>query len=59
MTLITHNSTVPLKAHPRPFVEVRCRNCNKLMFKWQYQGITHLEIKCPRCSHAEVLSLST
>lgn len=58
MTIITH-STALLMARPRPFVDVRCRNCNKLLFKWQYQGVVQLEVKCSRCSHSEVLSLST
>lgn len=58
MTIIV-NSTAHLMARPRPFVDVRCRRCNKLMFKWQYQGNTQLEVRCPRCSHTEVLSLST
>lgn len=58
MTIISHSTTL-LKTQPRPFVDIRCRRCNKLMLKWRYQGETDIEVRCPRCSHTEVISLST
>lgn len=32
---------------------VRCKNCNKLLFKG---GFKHIEIKCPRCKRYIVIS---
>lgn len=41
------------------FIDVRCRNCNKLVFRWKPTGTAAIEVRCTRCSHTEVINLST
>jgi ribosomal protein S27E len=43
----------------QPFVEVRCRNCGKLICKWEHSGLAALEVKCGRCGSLDVIRLST
>lgn len=43
----------------RPFVDVRCRTCGKLICKWRYAGVSELDIKCNRCGRKDSILLST
>ena len=43
----------------QPFIEVRCRNCGKLVCKWEHSGLAALEVKCNRCGALDVIRLST
>lgn len=43
----------------QPFIEVRCRNCGKLICRWEYSGLAALEVKCSRCGSLDVIRLST
>lgn len=41
------------------FGEVRCSNCQKLLMKWLRKGTAVIDVKCTRCSHMNVVALST
>lgn len=43
----------------RPFSDVRCYRCKRLLMKWQWSGLANIEIKCPRCGTIDVIRLST
>jgi exosome complex RNA-binding protein Csl4 len=43
----------------RPLVDVRCRPCGKLLFRWRYTGLAEIEVRCTRCGNTELRSLST
>lgn len=43
----------------RPFTEVRCFKCKRLLLKWQYTGLANIEVKCPRCGKIDLIHLST
>ena len=43
----------------RPFVDVRCRSCGKLICKWRYAGVSELDVKCIRCGRKDSILLST
>lgn len=43
----------------RPLVDVRCRPCGKLLFRWRYFGTADIEVRCTRCGNTELRSLST
>jgi ribosomal protein S27E len=43
----------------RPFVDVRCRNCGKLICRWRYAGVSELDVKCIRCGRKDSILLST
>lgn len=43
----------------KPFVDVRCRRCGKLICRWRYEGVASLEVKCARCGVRDIVSLST
>jgi len=57
-------STVLRKLMPfldpgRPYTEVRCFGCKRLLLKWQYSGLANIEVKCPRCGKIDLIGLST
>ena len=43
----------------RPFVDVRCRSCGKLICKWRNAGVSELDVKCIRCGRKDSILLST
>jgi phage FluMu protein Com len=57
MTITT--STMAIVTTLLSFIDVRCRHCNKMLFKWQPNGRTVVEVRCTRCSTTEVINLST
>jgi len=41
----------------RLFVDVRCRKCRKLFFKWLPVQQIMFEVKCSRCGHIETRNM--
>ena len=42
-----------------PLDDVRCKDCGRLIVKWQRRGNATLEVKCPRCGAKYAVRLST
>ena len=59
MTISSTLLALPLLDNARPFTEVRCYKCKRLLMKWQYTGLANVEIKCPRCGKVDLIHLST
>lgn len=41
------------------FADIRCRTCRRLLFRWEFQGLARIEVKCPRCGTVDTVALST
>lgn len=39
------------------FKEVRCMKCGRLLLRWEMNGSSQLEVKCPRCQQINLLKL--
>lgn len=48
------------RVRPSPalaFKEVRCMRCGRLLFRWEMNGSSRVEVKCPRCQQMNLVKL--
>ena len=45
------------RAASLPFKEVRCLRCGRLLLRWEMNGSSQLEVKCPRCQQMNLVKL--
>ncbi len=39
------------------FKEVRCARCGRLLLRWEMNGTSRVEVKCPRCQQLNLVKL--
>jgi phage FluMu protein Com len=39
------------------FKDVRCMRCGRLLLRWEMNGSSHVEVKCPRCQQMNLVKL--
>ncbi len=42
---------------PLAFKEVRCMRCGRLLLRWEMNGSSRVEVKCPRCQQMNLVKL--
>ena len=56
---MTVGSTFAVAPLAITFADIRCHNCKRLLFRWEFRGRATIEVKCPRCGSKDLLALST